>query len=196
MKASSQGSVQLLRYTDGGKFFATVKYLTTIPLNGKIGSCLKQHELREEEVEVHEQWVDDNFGKDMKPLLKWQQKVQRVWLLQLRVTIPIKGKFTRVKYVPPHTKMVIDKKEEEKARKEQANQPSFFETFKMMKPVEKKKVEISCEEKFVAYTQKGGEGFEISEKMLIVENCDSNKVFVLSVNRSEKNRNRMKKQIR
>jgi len=29
-----------------------------------------------------------------------------------------------------------------------------------------------------------------------VENCDSNKVFVLSVNRSEKNRNRMKKQIR
>jgi hypothetical protein len=58
MKASSQGSVQLLRYTDGGKFFATVKYLTTIPLNGKIGSCLKQHELREEEVEVHEQWVD------------------------------------------------------------------------------------------------------------------------------------------
>jgi len=65
-----------------------------------------------------------------------------------------------------------------------------------VKPVEKKKVEISCEEKFVAYTQKGGEGFEISEKMLIVENCDSNKVFVLSVNRSEKNRNRMKKQIR
>ena len=58
-------------------------------------------------------------------------------------------------------------KEEAKARKERANQPSFFETFEKVKPVEKKKVEISCEEKFVAYTHKGGEGFEILEEMLI-----------------------------
>ena len=63
MKASSQGSVQSLRYTDGGKFFATVKYLTTIPLNGKIGSCLKQHEIREEEVEVHEHGSMITLGK-------------------------------------------------------------------------------------------------------------------------------------
>ena len=63
MKASSQGSVQSLRYTDGGKFFATVKYLTTIPLNGKIGSCLKQHELREEEVEVHKHGLMITLGK-------------------------------------------------------------------------------------------------------------------------------------
>ena len=86
----------MLRYTDGGKFFATVKYLTTIPLNGKIGSHLKQHELREEEVEVHKQWVDDNFGKDMKTFVKMQTKgttyLVVTGLRRLKESLPFQSK--------------------------------------------------------------------------------------------------------
>ena len=71
----------------------------------------------------------------MKPFVEMQNKrydVSGCYRLKKaeRITIPIKGKITRVKYVPPHTKVVIDKKEEAKARKERANQPSFLKHLK------------------------------------------------------------------